>query len=253
MLHLKALKGLSLLDLEENILDPGNFLELYNNYKGTNNKSSRLFLDKVLNDDEKAYLINCLHSKYGWYRSIYGEFTNKLKLTAELLGFTNSIFHYDKDMSKQIVGLGKTIYDPEQKLLTSIYLKQKLVTYKTLIQWKNDASIDSLKLYRGMKHINLQEPYPFTNLEAWTISPRIAKRFATQDGYILFKEVPIVDVFVFCRSVFKSVSEPNKKARMDINIENEYIIEHGERIMPLIFGNTIFKYMDIQGGENYGD
>jgi len=243
MLHLVALKGLTLVDLEENIFDPGGFLESYTKYRGTNNKHARKFLDKVLNADEKVYLINCLHSKSGWYRSIYGVFTNKLKLTAELLGFTNSNFHYDPVKGRQIAGLGKTIFDSEQKLLTSIYLKQKLVTYKTLIQWRN--GLTSVNLYRGLRRVDFKEDYPYCNLEAWTLNPDIARRFATQDGYILCKEVPIEDIFVCSRSVYTSEREPNNKAKMDINIENEYIIEHREGLMPLILGKTIFKHIDI--------
>ena len=242
MLELEALKGLTLFDLEENILDPKGFLESYENYNGTNNKHAIQFLDKVLDSDEKAYLINCLHSKYGWYRSIFGVYTNKLKLTADLLGLTNSSFNYDPIKSRIIAELGKTIYDPEQKLLTSIYLKQKLVTYKTLIQWKNDSSINSLNLYRGLKKVDFKEDYyPCCNLEAWTLSPSIARRFATQDGYILFRDIPIKDIFVCSRSVFTSTLVPTHKAKMDISIEDEYIIENRERLMPLILGKTIFK------------
>ncbi|MDD4347100.1 MAG: hypothetical protein PHZ11_09510 [Desulfitobacteriaceae bacterium] len=240
MLYLKALKGLTLVDLEENILDPTGFLNSYDQYGGTNKYHARQLLNKVLNDDEKVCIINCLHGKYGWYRNVNGVYTNKLKLTADLLGFTNSNFHYDPVKRREIVELGKTIYDTEQKLLTSIYLKQKLVTYKTLIQWRSESNI---KLYRGLKKVEFKEDYPYCNLDSWTSKLDIAKSFATQDGYILFKEVPIEDIFICSRSVYTTEIEPNRKAKKGINIEDEYIIEHRERLMPLISGKTIFKHI----------
>lgn len=100
----------------------------------------------------------------------------------------------------------------------SAYVKQKLVTHKTL----ENNLFSELEVFRGIKTFAPQ--YKSCNLESWSSSEEKARKFA-YNGYVLKITVPIEEVFVYTESIYRSTSKRNYKANKYISIEEEYILE----------------------------
>ena len=236
-----TLKGKSIQDFRHVIRDNGKFFEMYESYTGTNNNTANTFLKSVLDDQEKNCLLELLHGERGWYRDMLGEGARKLKLTAYFLGFTNNSFARTQDDHQEYVVLAENISEQEQNILISSYLKQKIVTYKTL----KNHNINEINLLRGIKVLNGSNYYLLSNLEPWTDNEKVARKFATYDGYILYKKYQVEDIFVCNRSVFKTENIPSSRFRRMIKQENEYIVENKDSMLKLLIGQNIDKWADF--------
>lgn len=241
-------KELTLSDIEAVMIDFKSFMQSFSSYEGTNIKRANEFLDNLLREDEKIYLFALLHSKDGWYKSIYGDSTNTLKLVAYMSNMTHSIFSYDYNIQVSINKLPIRHFPIElQKVYISLYLKQKLVTYKTLLNYNNIMKRQEkrITLYRGVKTIKGVNNYT-SNLESWTSSYEIAKKFANSNGYILKRTVDYYDIFLCRKSAFKSSTFNSSFVNQGFNIrrEHEYIIENKNKKIEYIEGNTFFSAID---------
>ena len=131
--------------------------------------------------------------------------------------------------------------DQEQAILRSLYLKQKMITYKTL----KNSGINEINLLRGIKVLNNSTSYLLNNLESWTDSVVVARRFATDEGYILYTQYRVEDIFVYNRSVFKTPDIPSPSFRKMISRESEYIVENQASMLSLSIGQNIDKCVDF--------
>lgn len=239
------LNGISEEDLKELIFDYDIFMEFYHKYNGTSNNEANQLLNEVLKQEEKDYLYQLLVSPSGWYCKIPSENTYKLRLIASSLGLTHDNLYYLKNVKQDIIEVGKRMSREEQKLAFSCYLKQKLVSYKTLLN--NSAS--ELVLFRGLKQSidNNEYEYLTSNLEPWTDDPYKARMFSGPFGIIIRKEFQPKNIFVYKKSVYKGTTDHprNPMASRNINSENEYIVENTDRIIPLILDHTYFKASEL--------
>ena len=227
-------------EIKEIILDYDVFLNRYQAYNGTNIKNSNKFLNEVLSNEEKEKLYILIHSKNGWYSNNNGYNSNLLRITAYSLGLTHSIFSYNNKTNTQIISETKDIDIKEQDILLSAYLKQKLVTFKTLESSKQNEII----LFRGLRSFDCKrEQIVSSSLESWTSNLEIAKKFSNNEGFILKMKFNKKNIFSYFKSIFKQ--QGNIKTSAYISRESEWIVENKQIIYDLEFGNNIFKCSDL--------
>lgn len=235
------LKGLLVDDLHDIIIDHDRFFYYYDAYTGTDNDQANTLLHLVLTEDEKICLSRLLHDHHGWYRNKFGLWSGKLRLIAYTLGFTNDLLSYDPVIREDIFKIGDNITEQEDMLLGSCYCKQKLVTYKTLINNGNEV----LKLVRGVNKLPSTSEYKPSSLESWTMSESVAKKFAHNHGYVLAENYMAKDIFVYKKSVFKLKDAPSNRAKRLIIREDEYIVENVSSIIKLESGKNIWGTYEL--------
>jgi hypothetical protein len=224
-------------EIERFIIDAKVSIEAIDSYNGVGLGQANQLLDIVLREDEKNLLFELLLGKEGWFCKIISDNKHKLRLIAYALGLTHNFFYYDFAVDSDIRELVKRISREEQLLLASCYLKQKLITYKSLI----NNTIKEVELYRGIRGNRDLEYYDTLNLESWTSDIDRARMFAGSKegkGIVLYQKYKPEDIFVYKKSVYKGNSLPshNPLASRNINRENEYIVENRERIIRLVEG-----------------
>lgn len=236
-MNIEALKGLTEEDLRSDVINWDVFSEHYLTYTGTNEKRANIFLSEVLNNEERDYLLKLLHDNRGWYRARLGEYTDRCRIVANHLGFCNDFFHYDRNKEYEIADLAERIGDNELALLKSSYIKQKLVTYKTLL----NMECDKIELYRGIKTLDSSDRYKHYGLESWTRNILTAKSFAGRTGFILAKSYHPIDIFVCRRTVFKTDEIPPVEYRKNINLYDEFVVENRDEDMLIVDGLNLFR------------
>ena len=249
-----TIKGVPIKRLRPYIINEDTFFKELNNYNGTSQKSANKLLHFVLNEEEKLKLYEMLNSPNGWYRKQHGYDTIKLKMTAVVSGFTreNKISHKFEDY-KVMLDIAKNMDEEEEKILISAYLKQTLISCKNLLNNKEKGfASDNITLYRGIKELKSNK-YEASNLESWTSKEKIARRFASPNGYIIKKDFSLKEIFAYKKSIFKHDKYKDPKLSKYINIENEYIVEFSEEnsIIELEQGNNLIEYRDSYLGENW--
>lgn len=235
-----TLNGLSLDEFCDYILNYNELKSKINSYSGTNLKQANILLNSVLNDTEKATLFNLMLGDQGWYRKINGEGAIKLKLAAFSLGLTHGYFSRIPDdlLEDKIDKIVMNTSENELDLIASCYLKQKIITKVTLINYKNNVHTlnkinfdnNKISLYRGIKRVEDIEKYLPNSLESWTSQLNIAQKFSNQG--IILKLTVDIDNLLFCRkSAFKHNNLQslylNKKINQGqiIRREHEYLVE----------------------------
>lgn len=230
-------KGHTLSEFKNNIRNYDYFIKEFSNYNGTNLRKANIILNKVLDEEEKDTLFELLLGDLGWYRKINKAPSIKLKVVANALGFAHDNFQRERLSENEIMNVLSKITENELNLIVSIYLKQKIITKKTLMNYqdsvKNKNRIlikdNKLTLYRGIKgNIDDSLLYRTNTLESWTTNFNLASRFTGLDGYILKMDIDIDDIFCCKKSTFK---HPNKKSVNQtkyIRKEHEYVVEHLE-------------------------
>lgn len=231
--------NMSLALLKDNLIGYENFIEKYQSYNETSHNSAINFLVSNLNKEEINSLTEIIYGLQGWYCSKMGKGTIKLKATAAVLQLTHDFFHFEKEKFLKTIEVIEGIETSEIEILISVYLKQKLLTYKNL---KNNSR-EKITLYRGLKIMKSSSTYRSMNLESWTSRRNVAEKFATSDGFILEKDFNIKQIFAYNKSVFKNPIQKNNKASRFINMEYEYIVEHNDEDskIPFELGHNLFK------------
>lgn len=230
--ELLKIKGYTINDMNEYIRNADLIEEEICKYKGTNLKQSNLLFNKILDEEEMDMLHYLLLSKNGWYKKINGEGAIKLKLTAAAIGFGHSKIHRNNIPIEIIENIQKKISKEEEALIINCYLKQKIVTKKTLINYqkyvntKNKINIydNQIRLYRGAK--GDFDIYRTINLESWSTQLNIAKRFAKTSGIILKSDVDIDNIFCCRKTTFRHPHRMGIYQSRPIRSEHEYIVEN---------------------------
>ncbi|MDR3600224.1 MAG: hypothetical protein P4L49_07055 [Desulfosporosinus sp.] len=240
VMDLTALKGLDEAELKTVVRSYERFEDHLLSYEGDNQKQAFELLRVVLDDEEKHALLECLLGDNGWYCSNNGRHANMLKVISYALGQTSNRFSFRKYNQDAIEVLLRTIPKDEQLLLMSSYIKQKLVTYYTLV----NNSITELELFRGLDEYPFNEYYSSCNLESWSLKFNKARHFAYPEGVVIRKTIPIIDVFVYRDSIFQPENALNLDSFGYISTEEEYIIENQGSLLELREGITFVKYQD---------
>lgn len=223
-------------------LEEDEILELWPNYKAdeekiiknskTNIIYANIVLGSILKDDEKKCLEQLFFGDNGWYKRINSNGMIRLKLAAMSLGLTNNVFTFDSEKEKQMISEIKKYSQAEQFLVMSCYMKQKTVTYMTMLNYLRDIKKTdkmTIELYRGINTTYQGDKYLFSGLECWSTSEESAMRFATGNGYVIRKEYPISQIFSGVRSTYKN--KPNNMYRNNgfyVRREHEMIVENCE-------------------------
>lgn len=223
-------------------LEEDTIFELWPNYKEdeeeiiklskTNIRCANIALESVLKDDEKKCLEKLFFGDNGWYKKINSDGMIRLKLAAMSLGMTNNVFTFDSEKEKQMILEMQEYTQEEQLLVMRCYMKQKTVTYITMLNYLRDIKKTdkmSIELYRGIRSEYKGENYLFSGLECWSTSMEIAMRFASGSGYVIRKEYPISQIFSGVRSTYKNNS--NNLYRNNgfyVRREHEMIVENLE-------------------------
>jgi hypothetical protein len=231
----EALPGLTEAELKTFVIEYDKFLDAFNEYGGTVVDEANKLFSFCLNDNEKDALYEMLHGYTGWYYCKDGKYTNRLKITARSLRLTSNHYSTNELLQEDIKQVIRLISIEELNILRSAYVKQKLVTHKTL----ENNHLSKLEVFRGIKVF--QPQYKSCNLESWSISEEKARKFGL-NGYIIKITVPIEEIFVYTDSIYMSTSKKNYKANKYISTEEEYILESRERIVVLDEGINFVKY-----------
>ncbi len=200
-------------------------------YEGTNLNQANIIFNEILDKKEMDMLYELLLSKEGWYKKINGEGCIKLKLVAAALGFTHNKIHRNNIPIEKIEQIQKNISIEEQMLIASCYIKQKIITKKTLINYqeyvntKNKIAIKDNKvtLYRGIK--GDFDIYKTISLESWSTQLNIAKQFSGSNGIIFKDKIDIDDILCCRKTTFRHPNKPNIYQSKPIRGEHEYIVE----------------------------
>lgn len=224
-------------------LDEDIILELWPNYEAdeekiikhskTNIRYANIALGSILKEHEKKCLEQLYFGDNGWYKKINSDGMIRLKLAAMSLGMTNTVFTFDAEKERQMISEIKNYSREEQLLVMSCYMKQKAVTYVTMLNYLKDIRKTdkmSIELYRGINTEYKGEKYLFSGLECWSASVESAMRFAAGNGYVIKKEYQISQIFSGIRSAYKN--KPNNMYRNNgfyVRREHEMIIENSEK------------------------
>lgn len=201
-------------------------------FNGTNIRNANFILNIILNDQEKLCLEKAFFGDTGWYHKINYNGMLDLKLAAMSLGITNEVFTFDKDKENRILNFVEKKSIDDQLLMIQCYIKQKVVTYKTLRNYlQNVQKTDkmAITLYRGINIPYENQKYLFTGLESWTTDINIAYKFARNEGFVLQRDYPISQIFAGKRSTFKNL--PNRSCQYSgfyVRREKEMIVENFE-------------------------
>ena len=202
-------------------------------YTNSNINKANLILDEILEDEEKICLEQAFFGDDGWYKRINGKGMNELKLAAMSLGLTNDIFRFDSKKEQKILEDLEGIDLKKQEIMIRCYLKQKLVTYVTLVKYLSDVKKTndlSLVLYRGINTSKPAKKYFCNGLESWTLNYNTALQFARTEGYIIRKKYPVLQIFTGFRSSFKNRSQPQfRNNGFYVRREKEMIVENVEK------------------------
>ena len=214
-------------------------------YKGTNNRTANAILTEIMSIEERQCLEEAFFGNTGWYRTINGDGMIKLKLAAMSLEITNNIFTFKKEVEDKILDwIDKgCMCKEEQLLMMRCYVKQKIITYMTLLNYlKNIRQTDkmTIKLYRGINTPYQNQNYKFSGMESWSTNINIAYRFARDEGFVVEKEYPINQTFTFKRSTFKNLTNRlYKHSGFYVRRESEMIVENFEKELDCRNGKGI--------------
>lgn len=228
-------------ELFEN-LEEDEIFELWPNYKNdeekiikyskTNIRYANIALGSILKEDEKKCLEELFFGNNGWYKKINSDGMIRLKLAAMSLGMTNNIFTFDPKKEKYMISEMKKYSQDEQILVMRCYMKQKAVTYMTMLNYLRKikkTNKTTIELYRGINTEYNGQKYLFSGLECWSTNVESALRFAAGKGYVIRKEYPISQIFSGERSTYKN--KPNNVYRHNgfyVRREHEIIVENRE-------------------------
>lgn len=218
----ETIKGVPITDYLPYIYNSDDFISNVDKYTETSLNSANTLLHSCMSDDEKQCLYELMTSETGWYKKIKGVGGKKIKIIGAILGFTHLKVTDEKD--KEIEGIYDSIDETQEKILGSVYVKQKIVTFKNL---KNN-NIDNFTLFRGVRLNGGETEYGAYSLESWSSCEDVARRFAGQTGIVLKKEFIIEDIFAYNKSIFKYNKYKDRKLSEIINREYEYIIEFND-------------------------
>lgn len=185
-----------------------------------------------MKEDEKFCLEKLFFGNDGWYRKINSDGMLRLKLAAMSLGKTNTTFTFDAEKEKQIISeIGK--YSKEEQLLVmQCYMKQKAVTYVTMLNYLKDIRKTDkmcIELYRGINTKYEGDKYLFSGLESWSTNIDSAMKFTAGNGYVIKREYPISKLFTGVRSTYKNKSNNiYKNNGFYVRREHEIIVENDE-------------------------
>lgn len=214
-------------------------------YEGTNDKAADVILTEIMSIEKRRCLEEAFFGDTGWYRTINGDGMIKLKLAAMSLEITNNVFTFKKDVEDRILDwidmrcMGKE----EQLLMMRCYVKQKIITYMTLLNYlKNIRQTDkmTIKLYRGINTPYQNQKYKFSGMESWSANINVAYRFARDEGFVLEKDYPINQIFTCKRSTFRNRSDRSyRHSGFYVRREHEMIVENFEEELDCRNGEGI--------------
>lgn len=235
-----------------------NYDEIYKdvqNYSGKFSKEANIFLNNHLSDIEKNILYDSYYSADdGWFtNSSHGIGASRLKITALSLGLTHNLLSFNQEQKNTIRIVNEKLTDDDLRYLQSAYLKQKIITYKTLMNKSDEPGFNNsvVKLYRGVKTIDNIE-YSIS-LESWTADREIAIKFS-DGGYVFRRKVSFEKIYLFYQSTFQWDENPLKlKEKSIIDSETEYILENMSSDLRKIEGIDYLLSEEIIQGREFND
>lgn len=214
-------------EIEQFIINPCDFFRKLESYDGTGRKNVRNFLDSVLDAEEKEMLVNLLYNKDGWYCKVGGSGFYRVKLLARSLNFTNGMMFLDESEKENYGRAFKT--QVEFDIGRSVYLKQKIITRKNML---NNGCESSILLYRGIKENDLKRYY-LGNVESWTTDEDVARRLAGHQGTVFSKVFNIDDIWTMHKTSYSQYDCPETTVKIMLKRENEFIIENQDEYIIL--------------------
>jgi len=241
-------------ELRRIIINYNEILENIQQYSGKHLEDANNFLDKHLTSSEKSLLYNSYYSDKGWFRSSsHSEGAIKLKIAALSLALTNNIFSFTEAQNTLVQEVYKSLSDEEFALLQSCYLKQKIITNKTLMNRLGDPGFrtSQIKLYRGVKSI--ESINHKVSLESWTSDREVAIRFS-DDGYVFCRKVSFSNIYLFYQSAFQWNENPLQlNQEQFVYRETEYIVENIDDEITKVEGIDYLLAEDILKGSDFND
>lgn len=239
--------------LEAFIINHDEIYKDIQNYSGKFSKEANVFLNNHLSDIEKNLLYDSYYSADGWFNSSHGAGASRLKITALSLGLTHYLLSFNQEQKNTISIVNKKLTDDDLRCLQSAYLKQKIITYKTLMNKFDEPGFNNsvVKLYRGVKTIDNIE-YSIS-LESWTADREIAIKFS-DGGYVFRRKVSFEKIYLFYQTTFQWDENPLKlKEKSIIDSETEYILENISLDLSKIEGIDYLSSEEIIQGREFND
>ena len=162
------------------------------------------------------------HREVGWFQKLDCIGRLLLSLSAIELGLTNANLKWlsQKQKAEFMLQLND-MPDIVSVLTRSVYLKQKLATWRILSQ----QALPTYTLYRGIRG-TANQYYAPNCLESYTKNVEMAKRFAGANGWVLQRDIQIQEIFAYKTSLYRQDECPPEWLWTRISKEKEFIVEN---------------------------